>query len=230
MRTLASIVVLCLVPASAYAQNSSTPQSPPSQAPQSRATVTTPQQDIEIEKPSTLFGDTKLQLRHSGWYIGASAEATSMNGNGLLTTSLRGAWLINRTFGIGLAGAGLGYRGAKADADSSGMGRHIDGGYGGLLLEYIIGSTHVVHGVVDATIGAGGFCVRRDDASKDDCSKGRAFFMGESTANLEVNVLKFMRVTLGGGYRFTNGPSVDGVSGSDLSGPLARFALKFGDF
>ena len=73
----------------------------------------------------------------------------------------------------------------------------------------------------------GAICTRTSD---DECEEGRGFGFVEPTANLELNVTDYMRVTLGGGYRFAFASERDGISGSDLSGAVGRMNFEFGWF
>lgn len=177
--------------------------------------------------PDTLLSD--LTVEHGGWYLAPAFGVTTIQGHLAFTSGARGAWRINRSFGIGLAGAGLASDGVRIDDSAEGMRRDWQGGYGGVLFEWVIGSNHAVHGLLDATVGAGGGCV---DTYSDGsgCKDGRGFFLAEPTANVEVNVLTFMRVSLGGGYRAALGPDKAGVASRDLSGFVARVAVEFGEF
>jgi hypothetical protein len=182
------------------------------------------------QPPQTLIGPDGF-LRHSGWYVAPSFGATGIDGHAGYLTGLRGAWVLNRTFGIGFAGSGFGWDVYHSDALTS-PDRRIAGGYGGLLLQYTLAADQLVHGFFDTTIGGGAACYDLHDANRwDSCSSATAFFAFEPSANVEVNVTKFMRVAVGAGYRLALTDTMDkGLTSSDLSGLVARTNLEFGQF
>ena len=56
------------------------------------------------------------------------------------------------------------------------------------------------------------------------------FFVVEPTVNAELNLMSFMRLDIGAGYRVVSGVSEWGYSNSDVSGASASATLKFGKF
>jgi hypothetical protein len=178
------------------------------------------------DEPVTLAGSRGL-LRHNGWYIAPSFGATTLDGHYSSLVGLRGAWLINRQFGIGLAGNAFGWDTTHIDTPRANT--RVDGGYGGLLLQYIVASDKLVHGSVDTTIGGGALCY---DAvsNRRDCNDAVTFFVFEPTANVELNVTSFMRVAVGGGYRFTADGDTSTAYNPQLSGFVARTSVQFGQF
>ncbi|MBI5534299.1 MAG: hypothetical protein HY898_16360 [Deltaproteobacteria bacterium] len=184
----------------------------------------------EDRGPDTVVPRGGLKLKHSMLYITPTMGGTTVQGNWGFQTGLRGGWMINRTFGIGLAGNGFNWTRADIGDTPQLTDRRIQGGYGGLLLEYVVASNKVVHGFIDTTIGGGGACIKMPGDEKDDCSSIRTFFVAEPTINAEVNVLPFMRLTVGAGYRFVAGPDAGGLASSDLSGVVTRVGLRFGQF
>lgn len=187
----------------------------------SAAAQSTPAED----QPRTLL-DTSPNLDHSGWFIGPTFDVTTIDRELEASGGVRGAWLINRKFGVGLAFTGL-ESDSRSDDD---IGRKIEGGWGGLLLQYIIRSKSVVHGFADITIGGGGACIDIEGDDTSSCKEGRGFFAVEPTANVEINVLSFMRISFGGGYRLVVGPDATHVPSSDLSGMVVRSTIAFGEF
>jgi hypothetical protein len=183
------------------------------------------------DSPQTLFGSDDF-LRHSGWYVAPSFGITGIDGHVGYMSGLRGSWVMNRTFGIGLAANGFGWNIIGSDSFASPVDRRIAGGYGGLLLQYNIAPDRLVHGFVDTTVGGGAACYDARDANRwESCQTRTAFFVLEPSANVEVNVTKFMRVAMGAGYRLALTDTMNkGLASSDLSGLLARANLEFGQF
>ncbi len=184
----------------------------------------------------TLFGSPTRRHRF-GAYGAPSFGVTSLNGHAAYNFGARGAFIIDDRFGIGLAGYAMGWDGSQGDNPNLSKDRELIGGYGGLLLEYRILPQFPVHGLIDTTFGAGFVCTSARDSNTDDddsrrheCDDGRGFGVIEPTANIEVNLTRFMRLSAGGGYRFAFAPDRDGISGHDLSGLTMRTNLQFGWF
>jgi hypothetical protein len=68
----------------------------------------------------------------------------------------------------------------------------------------------------------------RDDASLDRS----AVFAAETGVRVEINVTRFFRVGLSGGYRLISGSDLErtAVSDDDLSAPFGQLSLRFGSF
>jgi hypothetical protein len=178
------------------------------------------------DEPVTLAG-SRGYLKHNGWYIAPSLGATTLDGHLSSLVGLRGGWLINRQFGIGLAGYAFGWD--RTHIDSPRPNTRVDGGYGGLLLQYVIASDKLVHGTVDATFGGGALCF---DAvsNRRECNDALTFYVFEPTANVEINVTSFMRIAVGGGYRFAAVDDKSGPYKPDLGGFVTRTSVQFGRF
>jgi hypothetical protein len=218
---------LVFVAAPSFAQ--SVPASPSPAAPAFEPASTSPVATASpaADEPVTLAGSRGF-IKHNGWYIAPSFGATSLDGHYSSLVGLRGGWLINRQFGIGLAANGFGYD-LTARIDSPRPNQRVDGGYGGLLLQYVLASDKLVHASFDATMGAGALCY---DAGSDrrSCNDAIGFYVFEPTANVELNVTSFMRVAVGGGYRFA---AIDDDTTSyrpTVSGFVARTSVEFGQF
>ncbi|MET0594365.1 MAG: hypothetical protein ABW133_16810 [Polyangiaceae bacterium] len=225
MKKVALSLPLLFVSSMAYAQTAPDPATaaPTYEPAPLVASATAPAAD----EPQTLTGSRGF-LKHNGWYVAPTFGATTLDGHYSSLVGMKGAWLINRQFGIGLAGSAFGW--GNASIDTPAPRTKVDGGYGGLLLQYVFASDKIVHGTIDATIGGGGLCFD-PSGSRRNCDDNIVFYVFEPTANVEVNVTSFMRVAAGGGYRFATidedrslpyKPSVGGF--------VARVGLEFGQF
>ncbi len=162
-------------------------------------------------------------IKHSGYYIAPTAGVTTVDGEGTAEFGLRGAWLINRRFGIGLGAVGWA-KGAELG------GRNVNGGYGGLMLQSVFASDSFLHATTQTLIGGGAYCMRTDSEGRNDCQSSYGFFTTDSTLNLEMNVAEDLRVTVGGGYRFVLAGDSSPISSQDLRGFVARTSFEFGQF
>ena len=66
----------------------------------------------------------------------------------------------------------------------------------------------------------------------DESFERSAVFAAEVGARAELNVTRFFRIGLSGGYRLVSGADLEkaAVSGGDLSAPYGRLSLRFGSF
>jgi len=182
----------------------------------------------------TLFSG---KISHGG-YGGPEIRTTVVNGEYGALVGGRAAYIINRSYSLGIAGYGL-VNNIKADApyDTS----YIHFGYGGLLLGYEMRPDKLVHLSFNTLVGAGGATLgdKFEDSDRDNDEdwdrdrwedKGDVFFVLEPSLNLTLNMTKFFRIDLGGSYRYITGINLAGVKADELSGPSINLTLRFGFF
>jgi len=104
--------------------------------------------------------------------------------------------------------------------------RKLDLGYGGLLLGYTHRPDAVVHVETKLLLGGGAVSLIDDGNSSND-DEG-SFLVSEISIGAELNVTDFLEVGVGGAYRFTTDPNVDGINNDDLSGPSVVLSFQFG--
>ena len=179
------------------------------------------------DEPATLAGSHGY-IKHNGWYVAPSFGGTTLDGHYSSLVGLHGSWLINRQFGIGLTANAFGWDRTRIDSPQPNT--RVDGGYGGLLLQYIIASDKLVHGTVETTIGGGALCYDGGGTYHHECDDRVTFFVLEPVANVELNVTSFMRVALGAGYRFTAIDDNSFATKPELGGFVTRTSIKFGQF
>jgi hypothetical protein len=179
------------------------------------------------DEPDTLV-DGSGNFRHIKGYGAPVFGITSIDGGVAPTFGVRGAFRLDRRFGIGLAGTGLE---TLKDGDRS----RIGAGYGGILFEYVMNSNSFAHAVIDTTVGGGAWCPESENEDDEDhryrdCDDPKSFFALEPTVNLELNVTHFMRFAFGGGYRLALASERDGIGTEELSGFVGHAAIQFGRF
>ncbi|MFG1495610.1 hypothetical protein ABMA57_03175 [Saccharospirillum sp. HFRX-1] len=118
---------------------------------------------------------------------------------------------------IGGAGYGL------INEPEWGNGQTLDMGYGGLLIGYTHRPDAVVHVETKLLLGAGS--VSLSDGTDED---NGSFLASEVSVGAEVNLTDFLEVGIGGAYRLTTDPDLDGVSDDDLSGASVVLSFQFG--
>lgn len=194
-------------------------------------------QDNESDNEyKTIFGDGD-KATHGG-YGGLSFNYSQIDGKDALLVGARGAWIINHGIAIGIAGYGF-----ANDMDyEKNINGYVDnyslaGGYGGLLIEPIIGAKWPVHVSIPILIGAGGAALIQNYYYKpnyDDnyyySNEADAFFVLETGIEVELNMVKFMRLALGGYYRYTSDLHLADTDSKVLDGFSVGLTMKFGKF
>lgn len=104
--------------------------------------------------------------------------------------------------------------------------------YTGFVPEYTINSNKLFHVAVGALIGGGGVMKNERFKAGDESENfdNSGFFVGEPHANFEMNITSYLRLAIGGSYRFVSGSNTAGITDSKLSGPAAHFTIKAGRF
>lgn len=217
MTKLAIFAALLLASSSALAQDGSAHATLPAASFTSMASVTRVD-DADVPRRGRL-------IEHHGYYGAPTLGVTILDDQAAPVVGARTAWIANRTWGLGMA---VNAMGNELDEEAHYAGRSF-GVYGGVLLQYIIGSTHRVHGFVDTTVGGGVICQQNGSSGDDDCV-GRSFFAVEPMANLEINLLSMMRLAVGAGYRVAAASDDSPLSSQELSGFVSKAALQFGKF
>lgn len=186
-----------------------------------------------LAQEQTLIGSDEVE--HGG-YGAVVVKFTSVNDDLGVLVGGRGGWIINHTFSIGGAGYGL-VNNVRANSVGPFGQEFVDFGYGGLDLEFIANSDDLVHFSVHTLIGGGaaGFRYGFGDDNWDwDSSDGNhrfdAFFVIEPGVNIDLNIIKWFRVSLGAGYRHVSGLSSGVTTNADISGPSGTLTFRFGKF
>jgi hypothetical protein len=172
----------------------------------------------------------------TGGFGAAVLKIGPTNGNTAVFLGVRGGWVINKTFVIG--GGIYGTSDLISHSMSGSMYGNTSFGYGGLELEYLIASTKLVHGSVLTHFGIGSFYGNDDYYYRGyyDYRPGfsSASFVFEPAANAELNILPWLRLALGVGYRFVTGANYSYGSqyynNSSVRGTFGMLQIKFGPY
>lgn len=195
-------------------------------------------QNPGTDSVQTLFPASPFE---SGGYGGPVVKFGPMNDATGVVFGGKGGWVINRTYVIG--GGGYGYSDVPFSRQTNTQvpDTNISFGYGGLELEYLYEANKVLHGTVGLFVGAGGFTVFRrhrfdqDDIEWDDDTRvlyATPCFVAEPTVCAELNILTWLRLQIGAGYRYVSG--IDATKGSKhytnstVSGLFGMGVIKFG--
>jgi hypothetical protein len=161
-----------------------------------------------------------------GAYGAFTMKFDRLNGDFAYLLGGRGGLVFNRAFVIGGGGYGL-TNDILVNVQLPSGQYHMDFGYGGFFMEYILASRKLAHLSFNALIGGGD--IRLHDEFyyfeyEDD------FFVFEPGAELELNFTPHFRIGAGGSYRYIAGADLAGINSHDLSGPSINLNFKFGHY
>jgi hypothetical protein len=188
-------------------------------------------QEKEKKEFKTLLGNHHYS---NGAYGALMINYTQINNDDILLIGARGGIIINQSITIGLAGYGL-----ASDNEYKILGKDIvnlAGGYGGLLIEPIVGPRLPVHLAFPIIIGAGGIAYisdlwsAEDDEYHNNVYDSDAFFVIEPGIEIEMNLTRFMRIGLAATYRYTSKINLPERSEDFLRGFNFGLSMKFGKF
>lgn len=157
----------------------------------------------------------------SGGFGALVFKFSGVNDQFAVFAGARGGWIINHRFVVGGGGYGLASE-ICLNEERSCLLRQIEFGYGGFEFEYIGLWDRVAHYSLQVLIGGGGVTLLGFSADP--------VFVAEPAARLELNVTKWFRLNLGGGYRFVSGLDLGELENSDLSSFTGVLEFKFGNF
>lgn len=189
-------------------------------------------QDGEVR---TLFGGGGIYA--SGGYGGFNTAFANIEDRNTFFFGGQGGWVINHSFVLG--GGGMGFSTDFQYDPILDDQYQFQGGYGGLLVEFIIKPNNVLHFNIPMFVGGGGIRYATDNKNFNSYYQAdeASFFIFEPGIDLQVNVHPFMRVAIGARYKITSDATlrypVSGdkiADGSLLRVPSANVSFKFGRF
>lgn len=173
-------------------------------------------------------------------YVSSYTGFTQVGDRGGIQMGGSLVWLKNKRWGFGLAGYAI-QNSLQNDAVLSADYR-LAGGYGGLFMEYTLNPAKQIHFSFPLTVGGGGLAYKQDidrslNLAEPIIEASKAFFVVETAANVEMNVIKYLRVGLGLGYRYTTNTTLlynenpgEIIGGAALSGFTFGVTVKVGIF
>ena len=191
-----------------------------------------PQQEYK-----SLLGDDVVH----GGYGSFSVGYTQIGNYNAFIGGMKGAWIINHSIGIGIAGSGFITERLPQIIPNENY-SFISGGYGGFLIEPTFYPMEQVHFSVPIIIG-GGAAVFVNDRYFDDLhyysENFDEFFVFEPGIEVELNIVNFFRVALGVSYRITSDINLTTditdktiiiLDKKDLNKLVVKLNFKFGKF
>jgi len=183
------------------------------------------------ESIKTIFGNKKLS--HGG-YGALTIGYSQIDRKDAFTAGFRCAWIIGHSFAIGVGGTGY-CNDLYVDNSTGSQEYSLEGGYGGLILEPIVLPKFPVHLSFPVLLGAGGteyiHSTYLDEFNPNVYMEDSdAFLIAEPGVELEMNLLRFVRIAFSASYRFTSDVHIMNKNHSVLNGYNFGLALKFGKF
>jgi hypothetical protein len=105
---------------------------------------------------------------------------------------------------------------------------NLEYNYGGFQMGVFVVRRGFFRLMVGGVVGGGSACI--DDERLNECYSKASLFAGEPEVTAIFSLLKFMRISIGGGYRFVVPQRWSGPSGQELGGPTGTIALQLGAF
>ncbi len=154
-----------------------------------------------------------------------------------LVTGAYGGVLINRKYLLGVGGYGLATN-VEFDGMSGGTEKplNLHGGYAGLMIGGMIGSTELIHLTFPVFFGAGSIQITDKDYFPNTPNDAEftveksAFIVIEPAAQVEFNITEYFRIGAGMSYRYVTGTELDNVTDKQLSGSAMMISFRFGRF
>ncbi len=112
----------------------------------------------------------------------------------------------------------IGWQGYRTGIDENG--RDVDINGNDLLLGYTINSDRVIHPIVYVQFGS-------SDLEVEGVGSDNVFVV-QPSIGAELNVTRWFRIGIDGGYRFFNNSDISGFTDQDFSSPVLGLRLKFG--
>lgn len=165
------------------------------------------------QKDETLIGKTGLKL--TGLWGGSNIGLIGFDG--------KNYGMAGGFFGLEFSKSLLlGYSGSSSSESTTynGQLRKYDISYGGFLVGYAYQSHKVVHPRVSFLIGSGTLKVKD---KPDDY-----IFVVQPSGGIEVNLFRWFRMGLEGGYRFVSNTDIPKPNEGDASAPFGQLSFRFG--
>jgi hypothetical protein len=173
--------------------------------------------------------------RAGGGYSAFTAGYSVIDNKHAVLFGGRFGWLASHSIGIGLGATG--FINEYHYEPSIDREVFLAGGYGGLYIEPIFLPRSPIHLSFPVLFGAGGisYVSKESDLNNNLVEDSEAFLIIEPAAELELNLTRFFRFSIGASYRFPTSFDV-GLSGTptanaeSIKGMSYIVSFKFGKF
>ena len=184
----------------------------------------------ETSDPFTLFGrSSNIQLEDLGVFIAPAIGFTQMDGGSATIFNVRSGVSFNDRISVG---AYFNHFFNEIIPESETIaGIYMDHWIVGGFVEYTLLSNKLLHLTLPLYIGYGEVEMDNRDDIQDDLELGEAnFFQIEPSVLIELNLHRFVRFNIGGGYRIVGDMSYRNFTQSDISGLTVYIGFRLGLF
>jgi len=164
----------------------------------------------------------------NGGYGGPVSKVGLVNGNPVLLTGGRGAWIINHKLALGGGSYSMVTDLKTSEISNNEKNLFMNLNYGGIEMEYIFNYDKLVHLTVQSMFGGGTLNLLEHNPTVTTNSD--KIFMVEPSLNVEVNINSWLHIGVGASYRYSVGLDIAEISPSDINGFSGLIILKFGSF
>ncbi len=200
----------------------------------------------------TIFGNMKHGKKIPiGYYIELHGGYTRIDQRDVFLPGISGGIILNHHWSVGLTGTmieghDLHYRNVYYDEFTlQNEGASLSGGYGGLVLEYILLPNSRIHVSFPLMIGGGNLAFYKDNDywADDNINQNGGwnshhhssvaqdnFFAVEPGVKVVFNVIKKLQLGLGISYRYTPDFELIRLKSTSLNQFNATLSLRFGKF
>lgn len=170
-----------------------------------------------------------------GGFLEMNTMPTFFNNQPALMAGGGVSLVFGHSLNLGFAGYGLVSDIHSNTLDSAGNFYHLQTGFGGLVIEPVLFSKKLVHVTFPVLLGIGGTSLTREsiyDEStyNDQWLNPEMYFVARPGVNIEINLLRILRLDMGVNYRFTSGYQMENSTPSMLNGWSGNIGLKIGWF
>ncbi len=167
-----------------------------------------------------------------GGYGGLSVLYSQIDAKDAFIFGARGAVIMDHVFALGIGGAGFVndfHYDYLEDKNLS-----LAGGYGGMFFEPIIIPKFPVHISIPVLVGVGGVALTSMESNdwEDEyfVEDAESFLVIEPGVEIEMNITRYFRFSLGGYYRYTSEIDLMDTESDVLNGFSFGVNFKFGKF
>lgn len=186
-------------------------------------------QTEQNDEMQTLLG-SQARVR---FYGAATTKFTSLYEKFGIVQNFRVGFMFNKRLGVGLDLNGSVPMLNYGDLFNDTRQIFLQVGYGGLYIEPVVASNQLIHLTFPMAIGSGwaGYIrTGNNQVSEPNPVSQDVFWYAEPSANVEINVARWLALGIGAGYRIINDLSLTNTPGSGLNGWSGNFTIRIGAF